>query len=196
MKYMKTRKYSLLLILLWETIRVFILFLIVTYVFLKEIQQNSQAIYWLVALGAPQMVSLPVLLFVFLNPLRYEGYVNALRIWKVINIFTMFLVLLNFNSGSIADVLPLKGIPLRIYLFPLTLMILFLDLIFFGLLISYRLRPLGPPNTNREEGRKENRREEVTLKDQGRSGTVENETMKEELPDFEEVEVSDDSEEG
>ncbi|GEM_PF-6302263 len=195
MKYMKARKYSLLLILLWETIRVLILFIVVTYVFLKEIQQNSQAIYWLLALGAPQLVSLPVAVFIFLEPFRYEGLINVLRIGKVLNIFTMFLVLLNFNSGSITDVLPLKMIPLRIYLFPLTLMILFLDLIFFGLLISYRLRETAPLEEGPKAGPKEGPKEEATLKVQGRSDTNENETMKEELPDFEEVEVSDNSEE-
>ena len=171
---MKTRKYSILVILIWEIVRLFLLYLVVVSVFHREIQADKQAMYWLLAIGSPQVIMFALLIFLFLDPFKFANYLNLLRVIKVLNIFTMFLVLINFQSNNITENLQLKVISFSVYVFPLTLMILFLDLIFFALLISYRI--------------KQKKKNEFS----GSYGLI---NKKNELPDFEELEVTDNSKE-
>ncbi len=139
---MTKRKYSLLAILVWELLRIIIIFITLVSLISQSINSNKQILYWVLAVVSFQLISPLALLFLFIDWQRYQSYLNLVRVGKVLNIFSLVLVFFNFEPRRVIETFYLSFLDLPIYYFTVIITVTFFDLIFLVILLSYKLNKL------------------------------------------------------
>jgi hypothetical protein len=134
---MKETRFPLLLGFLWEVLRFLLLFLAVAG---QGGWGSRPAVLWLILFGSGQLALPAGLLFLYFDGQKYRSLYGFLVLGKLTTIFSALLLLLLEpvrNQVSSWIHLPLLSIA------PLVLLwvVLFLDLLVLGILLSYRRKP-------------------------------------------------------
>ena len=119
----------------WEFIRFFGLFLGTGSVCLGVLHSRPDSIVWLVVLASPQLLMAACFFYLAYNPVQYAAYVPVLRIGKILNLFTLSLLLLLGNWRESVGFARVTLLGLPIPSLELVLVIAFFDLIFLSVLL-------------------------------------------------------------
>ncbi len=136
---MTKRKHSLIAILVWEILRIVIVFVTLVSLISQSINSNKQILYWIVSIISFQLISPLALLFLFIDWKKYQNYLNLVRVGKILNLFSLMLVFFNFEPRRVIEAFYLKFLDIPVYYFTVILLITFFDLIFLVILLSYKL---------------------------------------------------------
>jgi len=175
---MKTGKIKLITALVWEILRIFLLFIAVISIFFTEVTKNNIALYWLISLGSVQLLPFAGLVFVLFYESKYINVLKFVELSKLLNIFSLLLIVINTPLSILLNpfLAPYTPVVLTFLSFPLyhiylVAILFFFDLIFLFLLLSYKT---GTKNFAR-------------IKEQFNGKSVEVSNSLEHLPNFEEV---------
>ncbi len=137
--HVTVKRYSLLILLLWELIRLSIVFISLISVVSQSLNSNRQVLYWLLSVSSFQLISPLAILFLFIDWNKYRNYLSLLRVGKVINLFSFILIFFNFDPGRVTETLNIKYVGAPVYYFYVIVGVIFFDLIFLVILLSYKL---------------------------------------------------------
>ncbi len=135
---------------IWELLRFFMLFITILVVNISIIRANRQSIFWLIILCSGSLIMPAGFLLFYYNEKKYGMLLNLLRLGKVLGLFSSLLLMLLEPMGPVLQVVKLVFLPFPITPVILLLFITFFDLIFLGLLLSYRMER-QEPEINRGE---------------------------------------------
>jgi uncharacterized membrane protein YkvI len=117
---------------LWEILRFTLLFLLIVSASSKESASGTVEVYWILPYGAGALIIPAGLIVLMLDPVKYGGLLNLLKLGKLLEVIPS-LVLLGRELSTLS-VLSNSRFPL----YPFVAAVVF-DLVFLALLISYRL---------------------------------------------------------
>ncbi len=142
---MESGRLKLLVALIWEFIRIFLIFIATISIFFTVLKRNGTALYWLISLGSFQLLPIAALVFAFFDEKKYGVVIKFVCLAKLINLFSLFLIVLNTPLGILIN--PIRSpfnpvrltfIPFAIYHIHLIAFLFFFDLIFLIILLSYK----------------------------------------------------------
>ncbi len=141
---MINKKKILLSASIWELLRFLLLFITVLVVNISIIRANRQSIFWLIILCSGSLIMPAGFLLLYYNEIKYGILLNLLRLGKILGLFSSLLLILLEPIGPVLQVVKLVFLPFPITPVILLLFITFFDLIFLGLLLSYRMQKQEP----------------------------------------------------
>jgi hypothetical protein len=140
---MTAKRISIFLCSLWDIARFFILISIITAMFDAVAGGGITIVAWLL-LPASAALLVPVGgILLTLYPVRYANLVGLLRLGKVLNLFSLFLLLVYGFISDNAEAATIRLSSLHVSQAILFLLVMLGDLIFLGLLISYKTEVNG-----------------------------------------------------
>ncbi len=135
---MLVKKSIFVLAAIWEFIRFFLLFIALTTVYIQVILTDGQAIYWLILNGSSQLLLPAGLLLLFVNPDKFHHLLNLIKLGKILSLFSSGLLIAIEPFSIKHDLFKITFLPLQITPVSLLLAIIFFDLIFLFILLSYK----------------------------------------------------------
>lgn len=146
--YMKKRKLIFLSGAIWELLRFFLLFFFILVIMNPELQPVSTVL--LVWLGSGHLILCLLFFIVWLDLSRYSLLIPVLTVIKGVNLLPPILFFL-FGTSSVSEVFSQEYFG---FLFLTAGIVLFFDLIFFLILLSFTMhkeKPLPDPERNLPE---------------------------------------------
>lgn len=142
---MKVRKIKLLTALIWEILRVFLLYIALVSIFFTTVNKDSTALYWLISLGSLQLLPFSGLIFVLFFEKKYIIVLKFVELSKILNMFSLILIVINTPLSILLNpfLAPYGPVMLTFLSFPLyhiylVAVLFFFDLIFLFILLSYK----------------------------------------------------------
>ena len=129
---------------IWELLRFFLLFVTVLGLNISIIHSDSQYIFWLILIASGSLI-MPIGFFLlYYDKTKYGPLLNLLRLGKTLGLFSSLLLILLEPVGPVLKGVRLLFLPFSIAPVILLLVITFFDLIFLGLLLSYKVQQKKP----------------------------------------------------
>ena len=135
---MKPKRFIFLITAIWEFLKIMLLISAASAVFNKTLILHQGGIYWLILLCSNQLLIPVCTLVLYFKQSQYTSLLPLLRVGKIINVFTCFILLIVELTREAIFSLHFIFLPFAIST-PIFLFIIFsIDLIFLSVIISLR----------------------------------------------------------
>jgi len=135
---MKIHRVLFLFTAIWEFLRFLTLFLAVWVTFRQVIQNNNQAIYWLLIFGNGGLLITAALVFLYVDPRLSRTLLNLVRLGKILGLFSALLLIVLEPVGMGLRSLSLAFFPYSVAPLSILLILCCIDLVLLFLLFSYQ----------------------------------------------------------